>query len=115
MVNEVLTLDSVPGQVAGCRILRVNGPLTLQGLFTFQNKLREDPPPSLILDLSGVPYMDSAGMGAIINYYVSCQRNDRKFVIAGVNERVMQLFRMTKVDGLLMIAPTVAEAELKIG
>ncbi|MGC2620585.1 MAG: STAS domain-containing protein, partial [Acidobacteriaceae bacterium] len=64
MSGEPMTLESVPGQAAGTRILRVNGPLTLSGLFTFQSALRTDPPAVLILDLTAVPYMDSAGMGA---------------------------------------------------
>jgi len=115
MSNEALTLENVSGQVAGCRILRLNGPLTLQGVFAFQNTLRVDPPAYLVLDLTAVPYMDSAGMGAIINYYVSCQRNGRKLVVAGVNGRVLELFRMTKVDGLLTMTATVAEAEAAIG
>jgi anti-sigma B factor antagonist len=111
MSAETLTLESVPGQAAGCRILRVTGPLTLNGLFDFQSTLRADPPSALILDLTGVPYMDSAGMGAIINYFVSCQRSGRKMVVAGVNGRVLELFKMTKVDALLKMAETVAEAE----
>lgn len=106
-----MTLESAPGQAPGSRILRVTGPLVLQGVFEFQSALRNDPPPFLILDLSGVPYMDSAGMGAIINYFVSCQRHGRKLIVAGVSARVMELFRMTKVDALLTLAPTVAEAE----
>jgi anti-sigma B factor antagonist len=111
MSAEPLTLESVAGQAPGCRILRLTGPLTLSGLFEFQNTLRTDPPPALILDLTGVPYMDSAGMGAIINYFVSSQRNGRKLVVAGVNWRVLELFRMTKVEGLLTMKATVAEAE----
>lgn len=111
MSNESLTLEMCDGQAKGCRILRLHGPLILQGVFAFQTALRTDPPQSLVLDLSSVPYMDSAGMGAIINYYVSCQRNGRKLVVAGVNPRVHELFRMTKVDGLLTVLPTVAEAE----
>ena len=111
MSAESLTLESVPGQGAGTRILRVTGPLTLSGLFEFQSTLRTDPPPALILDLTAVPYMDSAGMGAIINYFVGCQRAGRKMVVAGVNGRVLELFKMTKVDALLTLAPTVAEAE----
>ena len=111
MSNESLTLEMCDGQAKGCRILHLHGPLILQGVFAFQTALRTDPPPSLVLDLSSVPYMDSAGMGAIINYYVSCQRNGRKLVVAGVNSRVHELFRMTKVDGLLTVLPTVAEAE----
>jgi len=111
MTAESLTLESVPGQAPGSRILRLTGPLTLSSLFEFQNALRTDPPARLILDLTAVPYMDSAGMGAIINYFVSCQRHDKKLIVAGVNGRVMELFKMTKVDGLLTLAPTVAEAE----
>ncbi|MGD0367111.1 MAG: STAS domain-containing protein [Acidobacteriaceae bacterium] len=114
MSAEPLTLESVAGQAPGCRILRLTGPLTLSGLFEFQNTLRSDPPPALILDLTAVPYMDSAGMGAIINYFVSSQRAGRKLVVAGVNGRVMELFRMTKVEGLLTMKATVAEAELAV-
>ncbi|HTV15578.1 MAG TPA: STAS domain-containing protein [Acidobacteriaceae bacterium] len=111
MSVEPLTLESVPGQAVGSRILRLSGPLTLSGLFEFQSTLRNDPPPSLILDLTAVPYMDSAGMGAIINYFVSCQRAGRKMVVVGVNGRVLELFKITKVDALLTIVDTVSEAE----
>jgi anti-sigma B factor antagonist len=111
MSAEPLTLESVAGQAPGSRILRLTGPLTLGTLFDFQNTLRTDPPQALILDLTGVPYMDSAGMGAIINYFVSSQRHGRKLVVAGVNGRVLELFRMTKVEGLLTMKQTVAEAE----
>src|SRR6202012_995289 len=84
---EPLTLESVAGQAPGSRILRLSGPLVINNMFEFQSVLRNDPPQALILDLSAVPYMDSAGMGAIINYYVSCQRAGRKMVVAGVNGR----------------------------
>ncbi len=86
----------------------------MNGLFEFQSTLRTDPPAALILDLTGVPYMDSAGMGAIINYFVSAQRHGRKLIVAGVNGRVLELFKLTKVDGLLTMKPTVAEAELAV-
>jgi anti-sigma B factor antagonist len=115
MSAELLTLESVPGQAAGSRILRLTGPLTMAGLFEFQSTLRKDPPAALILDLSAVPYMDSAGMGAIINYFVSCQRASRKMIVAGVNGRVLELFKMTKVEGLLTIVGTVSEAEQALG
>jgi anti-sigma B factor antagonist len=104
-------IDSSAGHAPGCRILRLTGPLTLNGLFDFQSALRADPPPMLILDLAGVPYMDSAGMGAIVNYFVSCQRAGRKMIVTGVNGRVLELFRLTKVEGLLTMKATVAEAE----
>lgn len=111
MSAETLTLESVPGQAEGSRVLRLIGPLTIHNLFEFQSALRTDPPAVLILDLTDVPYMDSAGMGSIINYYVSCQRNRRRLIVAGVNGRVMELFVMTKVNALLTMVPSVTEAE----
>lgn len=114
MSPETLTLESVAGQTPGTSILRLTGPLTLNTLFEFQNTLRADPPPALVLDLTGVPYMDSSGIGAIINYYVSCQRHGRKVVVAGVNGRVMELFKMTKVDSLLSMTATADEAETRL-
>ena len=114
MSAEPLTLESVAGQAPGCRILRLTGPLVINNMFEFQSTLRTDPPQVLIMDLAAVPYMDSAGMGAIINYFVSCQRHGKKLLVAGVNGRVMELFKMTKVDGLLTLKPTVAEAEQAI-
>ncbi|HUB18518.1 MAG TPA: STAS domain-containing protein [Acidobacteriaceae bacterium] len=111
MSAELLTLESVAGQAPGTRILRLTGPLVINNLFEFQSILRNDPPQVLILDLTGVPYMDSAGMGAIINYFVSSQRHGRKLLVAGVNGRVLELFRMTRVEGLLTMKDTVADAE----
>jgi len=111
MSDRQLTLESISAQAPGTRILRLTGPLLLDGLFAFQDTLRADPPPCLILDLTAVPYMDSSGMGAIINYYVSCQRHGRKLIVAGVNSRVMELFKLTKVDTLLTLTPTVTDGE----
>ena len=45
--------------------------------------------------------MDSAGLGLIMNYYVSAQDHGRKLLLAGVNERITALFEMTKVQGVL--------------
>ena len=37
-----------------------------------------------------------------------------KLVVVGVNGRVMELFKMTKVDALLTLKTTVDEAELAL-
>src|SRR5580704_13310567 len=58
-------------------------------------------PGSMILDLTGVPYMDSAGMGLVVNYHVHCQNKGGQLVTAGVSPRILELFKMTKVDAVL--------------
>ena len=53
-------------------------------------------PQVLILDFSETPYMDSAGLGLVMNSYV--WRSGRKLLLAGVNERVSELFEdLTRV------------------
>jgi anti-sigma B factor antagonist len=85
----------------GTRILKLEGPLTLQTLFEFQDLVRKLETPGLILDLSGVPYMDSAGLGAMLGAYASCQRQGRRFALADVSPRVLTLLQVAHVDTIL--------------
>jgi len=64
----------------------------------------------MVFDLSGVPYMDSAGIGILINYYVSAEKNGRRMALAGANERVEALLELTKVRNLLRTFGTAEEA-----
>jgi anti-sigma B factor antagonist len=111
-IDAPLSVERQAGRVLGTRILRFVGPLTLRNLFTFQDELRQGLDPFIaILDLSKVPYMDSAGMGALINYYVHCEKIGIKMTVTGVSSRVMELFKLTKVDTVIPLAATVEEAE----
>jgi anti-sigma B factor antagonist len=111
-IDAPLSIERKEGKLPGTRILVLNGPLTLRNIFELQTELRTDPQPTVfILDLSGVPYMDSAGMGLIINHYVHCQNNGAKMIAAGVSPRVHELFRMTKVDSIIPQAATAESAE----
>ena len=94
----------------GGRVVTLRGPVTLETVFDLQNTLRQEHI-DLIIDLSEVPYMDSAGLGAILTAYASCQRNGKKFALTGISSRVMVLLEVTKVKTLLPIFDTVAEAE----
>jgi anti-anti-sigma factor len=107
-----LSIEQRPGKAPGTLIFRLDGPITLRNLFDFQAKLRApELPPTTILDLTGVPYMDSAGMGAIINHYTHCTGKGSRLVVVGVSDRVLELFKMTKVNTIISMAETVDEAE----
>jgi len=90
--------------------------MTLRNLFTFQDEVRSVPLAKvMILDLAGVPYMDSAGMGSIINYFVHCQNAKVRMIAAGVSPRVMELFKLTKVDSVIPLAASVEAAAMLVG
>lgn len=106
-----LTFSSSDGTKDGVLIVTLDGPLLLGNLFDFQSALRELKPRCLILDLSNVPYMDSAGLGVLMNGYVSAQNNHREFFVVGINDRIRALLEMTKVDQILKLYPSVEAAE----
>jgi anti-sigma B factor antagonist len=111
MRDAPLQYEISPGKAPETLIVRMNGPLTLLNLFGFQDQLRSIQSPFTILDFENVPYMDSAGLGAIVNLYVSAQKNNRRVVMAGVNDRVLALFQQTKVDQILVFHENLASAE----
>lgn len=73
MPDLPLRIATLPSATTGRRVLKLDGPLTLSNFFEFQNLVRADHAASLIIDLSGVPYIDSAGIGSLVNGYVSHQ------------------------------------------
>ena len=107
MSTETLTFE-LAGD-ANPHVYRLKGPMVLGSMFTFQQALRSETV-STILDLTEVPYMDSAGLGVLTNSFVSHQKNGRKFFLVGVNDRIRTLFQVTKLDQLFKIFPTVEAA-----
>jgi anti-anti-sigma factor len=111
MLEQPLTYSFTTGKNDGTTILKLVGPLTLSTIFGFQNEFRGQTPRVMIVDLSESPYMDSAGLGLLMNYYVSAESHGRKLLLAGANERIESLLEMTKVDKILKSFPTVDAAE----
>jgi anti-sigma B factor antagonist len=113
MLNEgPLTIDRKEGKTPDTKIYRLSGPLILRNMFEFQNELRSVvPTPLTVIDLTAVPYMDSAGMGLVMNQFVRCQSRGTKLVVTGANSRVLDLFKVTKVDAILPLAATIEEAD----
>ena len=104
---DELRIETVAGQ-DGVQIFKLTGPFTISTMFEFQALVREQKAPITLIDLSGVPYMDSAALGALLGVHVSCQREGRKYGLVGVSDRLMTLFKVAGVDGILV---TYASAE----
>ena len=112
---DELKIEATPGIRPGIRILRLSGPFTLQGLFDFQSVIRSANDPVTIIDLTNVPYMDSASLGAIMGVHTSAQRNQRQYALVGMSERLRTLFHVSGVGDILVTYPTVEEAQEKLG
>jgi anti-sigma B factor antagonist len=104
MVNETLTIENLPGPAEGQRILRLKGPIVLNTFFEFQRIVREDNSTTLILDFKDVPYMDSAGIGALTMGYVHRQKDKRGILLVGVSPRIRTALQVTKVEQFFQFA-----------
>jgi anti-anti-sigma factor len=107
---DKLTISSTPASDGNASVLKISGPMLLSNLFDFQPAVRAENAPLIVLDLSDVPYMDSAALGTLVHVEVSSKHRGRKLVLAGVNERVATLLQVTNVDKVFKIFPTVADA-----
>jgi anti-sigma B factor antagonist len=99
---------------SGARIMKLIGPLTIQTLFEFQDVSRQETDKPVIIDLAGVPYMDSAGLGSVVSVFTSCQRNGCGFAVIGLSDRIRTLFQITRVDGLLPVFTSLELAEASV-
>jgi anti-anti-sigma factor len=117
------SIERKEGKAPGTLIFRLCGPFTARDMFgsltpdalhnmlDFQSTPSEQPPAVNILDLTDVPYMDSTGLGMMVRHYVRCQGKGVRLIAAGVSPRVLELFRLTKVEAVFSVTATVEEAD----
>jgi anti-anti-sigma factor len=65
---------------------------------------------NLIFDLAGVTVLDSTGVGILVMCYARMRKTGGTLHIAGAQGMVEHTLRMTNVDRLLQLYPTVAAA-----
>lgn len=104
-------VETIPGSRSGVTILKVSGPLTIRNFYEFQDRTRQDNSPVLIIDLAGVPFMDSAALGSLLGVHVSCGKGHRKYGLINVNQRLLTMFTVCGVRDVLVTFPSLAEAE----
>ena len=65
---------------------------------------------NIIFDMSAVRYSDSSGLSAILVGNRICKELNGSFVLSSLSEHVTKLIRISQLDTVLHIVPTVEEA-----
>jgi len=110
MPQEPLQIEDISGTPHDYRVLRLSGPVTISNFFEFQSLVRGNTSRKLILDLSGVPYIDSAGIGALVGAYVNHEKDGRSLALVGVTKRVRDAMQVTRVEQFFRFYDTEAAA-----
>ena len=82
----------------------------------FKDRARELPegaPPSVVLDLASVTFLDSSGLGAIVAA-MKAVGPDRRFMLSGVTPNVGRVLRLTRMDTVLAILPDLDLPEVTV-
>jgi anti-sigma B factor antagonist len=92
---------------AGEYVLRPQGRICLgEGLPSFQKEVAdavEQPAPRIVLDLAGVNYIDSSGLGEILKLFLDSKAKSKTLVLAHVPTPVQKLLRSTRLDKVFTI------------
>jgi anti-sigma B factor antagonist len=59
----------------------------------------------LVLDLSGVAFVDSSGLGLLLATYQRSQEAERQMAIVNSRPEIQRVFRLAGVDDVLPISP----------
>lgn len=65
---------------------------------------------NIILDLGEVSFVDSSGLSAILIGNRLCKNVNGTFAVANLNDYVLKLVKISQLDSILNIFPTIEEA-----
>ena len=98
--------------VVTCEGRRLDAPFA-QNFFNSMQSIIQKGHMDIVLDLSSVEFVDSTGLGAIVRCLKELD-NRGNLVLCGVNEMVLSLLKMTRLDDVFIQAATREEAFKKL-
>ncbi|MEO5337514.1 MAG: STAS domain-containing protein [Magnetospirillum sp. WYHS-4] len=64
---------------------------------------------ALLVDLSGVSYIDSSGVASLVEALQTAKKNGQALALVAVSEAALRVLRLARLDKIFVIHPTVAE------
>jgi anti-sigma B factor antagonist len=108
MPIEIKQLDS------GIAVVTVSGRLVLgkdvERLETAINELLKQDQKQFVFDISALDYADSSGIGTLVACLTHIKKAGGELRMAGANARMLRLFKMTGVESLMALYPSVSAA-----
>jgi anti-sigma B factor antagonist len=113
-----MSLSIQDHEVGDVTVVRVAGRLTLSdsngAVKSAVNTLVEQGRNRFVLNLEGVPYVDSSGLGELASAHVTVSRTGATLVLAAVNDRVMEALKVTRLTRVLQVEQDEAAAVARL-
>lgn len=104
-------MDISQRSVQGVCVLDINGPITLgaDGSERLGDRVRslvQAGERRLVLNVAGVAYVDSAGLGELVNAFTTIKRQGGVLKLVGVTKKLHDLLVITKLVGVFQTFET---------
>jgi len=73
-------------------------------------RIQTSRPQRLIVDLAGVPYMDSSGVATLVEAMQFARKNSTKLVLCGMQDKVRSIFEIARLETVFTIVTDVDAA-----
>ena len=80
---------------------------------TYINDVLDSNQLSVVIDLTNIDFIDSCGLGAMVQAAKKCSQSKRAFNVVG-NPRVVQTIKLVRLEEFLHLAPDVNTAISKL-
>lgn len=109
MQTPSLILEKQPA-AGDALVIRLIGKLSFENAPRFVTTLRPEPAAHLILDMSGLSFLDSTGVGALAALFVSRRSKGKTLVLAALTVQGAAVLQVTGLLRLLPVYPSVEQA-----
>jgi anti-sigma B factor antagonist len=90
----------------GLKVAVLTGGLTIETVALFNHTLRDDSSPVLLLNLAKVDWLDSAGVGALVQLMVRREKAKASLAIAELSSRNQAVLQVSQLLRLFSVFPT---------
>jgi anti-sigma B factor antagonist len=107
MKNDPAPPNTTPVQ-SRSKVVPLKGEIDLHvspTVTTALNDVIDKKPERLVVDLSEVSYIDSAGLAALIQAMQKVEGYGGKFMLSGLQETVRSIFEISRLDQVFQIFP----------
>ena len=80
---------------------------------TYINEVLDSNQLSVVIDLTNIDFIDSCGLGAMVQAAKKCSQSKRAFNVVG-NPRVVQTIKLVRLEEFLHLAPDIDTAISKL-
>jgi len=96
----------------GAVIARLSGKLSVETVAGFLQEMRRVAAEKLVLDMGAVTFLDSAGVGGLVQLFVSRRGQSKKLHLANLTVQGTAVLQVAGLNRLLPIFATVEEASV---